>query len=301
MGLKLLRVCSLELDTCVPNKFFEEKIQVDGDWIIKRTGIKNRYYTDMSASEMAVSAVHKLNLTEDESDKIRAVIVTSVTPDLIIPSMAAMVQKKFNISNNCMCFDLNTACSGHAAAVIVAEGLLHAGEKALIVSAEKLSDIINYEDKKSCLLFGDGAAAALYQKTESDFVSINRTYGNDEDLHLLTGGLLEMHGRNIFRFALDKVPEAIRDMLDSADLSLSDMDHVVMHQANMRIIQTVSDMLGINDKVSSNVENYGNTSSASIPILMAEMSLEGKIKSGQKILILGFGGGLTIHAAVIES
>ncbi len=301
MSLKLLRVCTFKPDNCISNEYFKERMQIDSDWIVKRSGIKTRFHSDIPASEMALTVGRKLDLSRDEIEKIRLVIASTVTPDIRIPSFSALLQKELQLSEDCFCVDINTACSGHVSAVILAERILRNGDNALVVSSERLSEIINWEDKKSCVLFGDAAAAVLYRKSDGNFHSIARTYGNNEDLFLEKNGVLHMDGRNVFRFALDKVPRAVNAMFESADISLDDIDHVIFHQANIRIIQTVADTLGVLDKVSTNIENYGNTSSASVPLLMSEMLADGKIKTGQKLLLIGFGGGLSISAAVIES
>lgn len=301
MGLKILRTHCVEAGNRISNKFFEDKSQIDSEWIVRRTGIKSRFYSNMTTSEMAAAAAFGLEITEDELAKIKLIIVTSVTSDIIIPNIASLLQKKLNITNDCMSLDLNTACSGYASATIVAERMLNRGEYALIVSSEKLSDIINWDDKKSCMLFGDGAAAVLYEKTAGNFAAIGKTYGNDKDLYLDSGSVLHMNGRDVFRFALDKVPKAINEMLTAKGMTLEDIDHVVMHQANTRIIDTVGDMLGISDKITSNIAEHGNTSSASIPILLSQMYDAGKIAQGERLLLVGFGGGLSIFAAVVEA
>lgn len=208
-------------------------------------------------------------------------------------------------SKNAVCFDLNAACTGFMVAYNTAQVYIEAGlyKNILIIGAESLSTIIDPTDRGTCILFGDGAGAAVVQAKEGKMIPpIMHSDGvKGEVLYCETGGFLKMDGQEVFKFAVKRVPECINDLLAANDLTIDDIDYFVLHQANKRIIEAAAKRLRAPiEKFPMNMEEYGNTSSASIPILLDEMKQKGMLKAGQKIVMAGFGAGLSWGASLLE-
>ncbi len=276
-------------------------------------GEENNEKLGIEAAEKAVKQAEELISGFDRND-IGVVICTATSAYQSFPAMACMVQTALGLPHTTMAFDMNSACSGFVLGMDIARGLLEGGKKkyALLVGTEQLSRITDYDDRSTCILFGDGAGAAVLKLTghdasDNDFIYAHRAWsdGSDEVLHAHGVGykrepqLMFMDGQPVFKFAVGAMKEGIDTVLDDAGLTMDDIDHVVTHQANARIIaSTVRKYKGAEDKFYVNIDRFGNTSTASIPIALDELNEKGELKSGGKTVIVGFGGGLTWAGAV---
>ena len=233
---------------------------------------------------------------------IDAIFVCTTTSDRVAPTISCMVQKEIG-AVNAFCYDMNAACAGFVFAYNMAVSYMNSGliRTALIVGSEKLSKIVNWKDRGSCILFGDGAGAMVVTATEGPGEMVMHSEGaKGEALECETGAKLSMDGQKVFKFAVKSVPMAITELLGKLRMSKNDIDWYILHQANMRIIESVSKRLDISmDKIPCNIAKMGNTSSASVGILLDEARKNGKIKNGDKIIISGFGAGLTWGAGYI--
>ncbi len=219
------------------------------------------------------------------------------------PSIACLLQERLGLNNNVFAFDLNGACSGFVYALSVARSLLYTSDKryALIIGAEQLSNLIDWKDRTTCILFGDGAGAVVVEKEKKLFCDYQGSEGNEEVLYGLKNDYLHMEGKEVFKFATRVLPMCIEKVLEKASLTKDDIDYFVVHQANERIIRHVYKKMKItSDKFYLNVDEYGNTSAASIPLVLGEMNEKKLLKRGMKILCVGFGAGLTYGANLIE-
>ncbi len=326
-GIKILGMSSFVPQTEITNEDFTKIIDTNDEWITTRTGIKKRHYAMGTQTwEMGLNAAEKaISQSGITAEDIDLIICTTVTPDTLVPSTACKIQRELGISG-CMAFDINGACSGFVYAVDIAHKYLSAGtaRNVLIVSVEILSRIIDYKDRSSCILFGDGAAAAVVSASDSPFYSFLGADGRGADYLRASSvhteknpfydvknipyepvddnnGLLYQDGKEVYKFAVGIMPLAIKTVLEKAGVSIDDVDTIIPHQANIRIIQTAASKLGTpSEKFYMNIENYGNTSSASIPNAFNEAIEKGKIKRGDKIVLVGFGAGLTYGAVYFE-
>ena len=288
-------------------------------WITERTGIKRRHIAENeTVSSLAVCAAKKTLLdAEISADEIGLIIVSTMTPESIMPSTACLVQAAIGAAN-ALCFELNAACSGFVYAYNTAQAYIAAGmyQNILVIGSETLSGIVNWKDRGSCILFGDGAGAAVICAEEGEiFPAVTHSDGakgqvlacesrqqkNWQDKENEKQTYVSMDGQAVFKFAVKKVPEVIGELLQKADLTEKDIDLFVLHQANLRIIESVAKRMKTDlAKFPVNIEEYGNTSSASIPILLDELNKTGRFHKGQKIVLCGFGAGLTWGATLIE-
>lgn len=306
----------------IPNEWFADKIETNSEWIISRTGIKERRFSasDEYTSDLCIKAVQNL-LAENPDitlDGVDFILVGTTTADQVMPSMASQVQNYFNLPNT-GCLDIMAACAGFVYGVILAKGLIAAGthKKILVLGAETLSKFTDYTDRTSCILFGDGAGVALIEP--SDKLKIfNGVTGSDgshgKDLYLSqhatvvngepidANGKIHQNGKVVFKWAVQTMSQKVRELLLINHLELDQLDWVILHSANLRIIEAVASELNYPmDKMLTSIEQFGNTSSASIPLSWDIASKAGKIKPGNKILLLGFGGGLTFAGVIIEA
>ena len=307
------------------NSRLEELVDTSDEWIVKRTGIRERRIAMGKATwEMGLAAAQAAladaGLPGEDLDLI---LVSTVTPDSLTPAVSCVLQDKLGASH-AAALDLNAACSGFVYASDVADSYIRAGKAkhVLVVSTERLSGITDYTDRSTCVLFGDGAGAVVYTASEEP-CGILSTYMRAEGSlgqSLFAGALpsepdpltgdrtipsnyrfLKMAGSDVFRFTATAVPESIDNALSRAGLEAGDIDWFVLHQANLRILKMVTDRYGLDpEKVYVNLDRFGNTSSASIPLCLAEMKEKGLLKPGQTIVASGFGGGLTYGAIVIK-
>lgn len=306
----------------VENERLQEFLETSDEWIRTRTGIERRYISlDENTSDLAVEASKKaLNQAGLSAEDIDLIILATVTPDNFTPSTACIVQDKLGAKNT-WAFDINAACTGFIYALKLGRSLIRSGEakNALIIGAETLSKALNWEDRGSCVLFGDGAGATVLTSTEEDcgIKCVNvKSDGSKGDSLVIQGlplnspfkdgrevseNYINMNGREIFKFATKVMEESIVEILEKENIKIEDIDAIIPHQANLRIIDYVVKRLGIpREKFITNLQNYGNTSGASIPIALCESINEGNLKKGDNIIMVGFGGGLTWGAALIK-
>jgi 3-oxoacyl-[acyl-carrier-protein] synthase-3 len=305
----------------VTNDDLSKLVDTSDEWISSRTGISERRIsegenTSDMCTKVAKGLIEKSGIAPED---IGLIIVATITPDYATPNTASLVQSAIG-AVNAFAFDISAACSGFVFATSIADKYIKAGmcKYAIVIGAETLSKIVNWEDRATCVLFGDGAGGAIMAQSERNCYLAEDMH-SDGSLGLqLTGGetkvrnaysspeepdrrYLEMDGRTIFNFATRKVPKSVQLLLEKAGLTTEDIDWVVPHQANSRIVEVVAKKLGMPmDKFYMNIAEYGNTSAASIPLALAQMSREGLLKKGQKIVLTGFGGGLTWGSAIIE-
>lgn len=305
---------------CITNHDLEKVIDTSDEWITSRTGIKSRYISsDENTSDLGYRAA--LKAIEDakiKADEIDLIIVATFTPDHFTPSCACLIQEKLGLNDaHVMAYDINAACSGFVYAFQIACCMMQEYKCALIIGSETLSKLIDWKDRNTCVLFGDGAGALIVKKEESHhrIEHFAQSIGDNKGI-LQAGGLslseplenieksysyLQMDGSEVFRFAVKAMQDAMEKVVNKAGVEISDIDLIIPHQANIRIIRNVSKRMKIDEeKFYINLDKYGNTSAASVAIAFAQAKEEGYIKPGMKILIVGFGAGFTYGASYIE-
>ncbi|MGI6732180.1 MAG: 3-oxoacyl-ACP synthase III family protein [Anaerovoracaceae bacterium] len=328
MGIGIIGTGKALPELIVDNHQLTKLVDTDDQWIKDRTGIdERRIAVKESALDLAVSASKKA-LKDIDRDSIGLVLVATVTPDMLLPSMAALVKKELGL-NNAIAFDINAACSGFIYGMWTAESLMKnriAGEKsskninrALVIGVERLSRIVNWEDRGTCILFGDGAGSAVLEYDESKNGILGSYIKNYDDItDSLTCGMdyiqtpfaidekkdmfLKMNGTQVFKFAVNAVTEVLDKVLEQTGVTPDEIKFFVPHQANMRIITAAAQRLKQPlEKFQTNIQHTGNVSAASIPMALADLMDSGKVQSGDKIMMVGFGGGLTAGAMLIEA
>ena len=323
IGTRLIGTGSYMPDLKLTNEMLESMVDTNDEWIVKRTGIRERRIAQNTATwELALEAGRRaLEDAALDASELDLIIVGTATPDFFTPSVSCMVQGKLGASK-AMAFDLSAACSGFVYSVDVADSFIRAGKakNVLVICAETLSRIIDYTDRSTCVIFGDGAAAAVFQASEQEgvlttYMRANGTLGECVKAQCLPvedplaqgpravcdHRFLKMAGSDVFRFTASAVPEAIDAVLHQANMTADQIDWFVLHQANVRILQMVTTRYGLDPKkVYVNIDRYGNTSGVSVALCLDEMRKNGQLKAGQHIVISGFGGGLTYGAALIR-
>lgn len=313
----------------VSNNDLSKVIDTNDNWIRTRTGIEKRRITveentSSLGTKAALDALKKGGISPEDLDLI---IVATITPDYFTPSTACVIQRNIK-AYNAFAFDISAACSGFTYGVSIASQFIKGGsvKKALVIGVETLSKLVNWKDRNTCVLFGDGAGSAILTASNEKGI-INIQLGSDgrgaellkcksssltvnsnklkELLNLneddLESKFIEMDGKEIFKFAVKVMTKGIEEVLNGSDLNLEDIKYIIPHQANLRIIEHVAKKLGIDkNKFYINIHNYGNTSAASIPIALAEVDEQGLLKNGDNLILVGFGGGLTWAASLIE-
>ena len=315
-GIKILGTGSSVPNFEVPNDEFSKIIETDDTWITERTGIKTRRFVsgEESSLTLCMDACKKaINAAGINKDDIGLIIVGTCTADYITPSMACLLQGSLALPERTLAFDLNAACSGFVYSLNTAYLMLKSmPEKyALVVGVEVLSRVLDYNDRGSCILFGDGAGAAVISlSNESPFVFDYGSIGGAECLNIpmayqidnpFTGKkgdthaqVVNINGNEVYRFVQDVFPKSAVEVFKMAGIQPEDIDHYVCHQANLRMIVTSAKKLGVPlDKFFVNIDKYGNTSAASVGIALDELIRSDSLKRGQKIMLAGFGGGLT--------
>lgn len=328
-GIKILGVGKCAPENIATNEDFSKIVDTNDEWISSRTGIKTRHITSGEptyhlAANAAKQAVERARISPTD---IGLIIATTITPDYYTPSCACMVQRELGASGG-MAIDVNCACSGFAYGFDMAKRYLQTDSDlkyALVVSAEELSKITDYTDRATCVLFGDGAAAVVLEKKEDTLYSsflgadgngakflmaknvtgtnpfVREALEIDDMMPEGNGRYLYQDGKEVYKFATRILPFAVQECCKKAGIEVSDIDVIVPHQANFRIIETAAKNLGISmDKFFLNLDKYGNTSSASIPLAFCEAVEEGRIKRGDKVCFVGFGAGLTYAGIIIE-
>lgn len=304
------------------NHDLEKMIDTSDEWITTRTGIKERRIASEGEASSDLGAKAALKALEDakvDPAEIDAIVVATLSPDHIFPATACIIQEKIG-AVKAAAFDLSAGCSGFVYALAVAYGLVQTGlEKVLVIGAETISRFVNWQDRSTCVLFGDGAGAVVLGRVERGGIlgfDLGADGSGHSILNIPVGGSREpitpenlaqnrhylyMVGSEVFRFAVRTVPRTSRKALKKAGLEVGDVDWLIPHQANTRIIDAAVNLMGIeSEKVVVNLDKYGNTSAASIPIAWAEAAEDGRIKRGDKLLLVGFGAGLTWASMVIE-
>ncbi len=308
-------------DRRLTNNDLEKMVDTSDEWITRRTGVKERRISqkDEFASDMAIKAVEDLMRKNDvKIDDVDMIIVTTFTPDHFSPTVSALVQGHFDI-HGAGTMDIAAGCTGFTYALCVADSLITAGnfKKILVIASETISKVVDYEDRNTCILFGDAAVAALLEESKGKGCFIASNFTSDGKLaenvycsnlsDKINGTLVTKHrlfnqeGKFLYEYVLKNVPSGITSLLNKENLSLDDIDWFVPHSANLRMIEAICKKLGypIEKTLISN-DYYGNTSSASIPLAIYLGIDENKVKKGDKLLLYGFGGGLTHGGVVVE-
>lgn len=300
----------------VTNFDLEKTIDTNDEWIRSRTGITQRYiaaddeFTSHLGYKAALAAIDNANISKDEID---LVITCTNTPDNSFPSTANKIQGYLNLAN-VPSFDLQAICSGFIYGLQTADSMIKSGKykTVLLVCADKMSSILDWQDRKTCVLFGDGAGAVILQRTESDCGVLDCEIFSDGTLGdiLYTdggvssngkSGVVQMLGQEVFKKAVEKMSESVSNILKKNHLSISDVTYIVPHQANLRIINNMINQFGIDSsKVVVTIDKHANCSAASIPLALAELQLTKNIKSGDILVFTAFGAGATWGAAIVR-
>lgn len=289
----------------VTNDDLAKSLDTSDDWIVERTGIKERRIgtsTTDSATHAAEAAIARAGI--DRSD-IDLLVLATTTPDRMVPATASGLQHRLGLT--CAAFDLNAACSGFVYAVLAGRGFLQQGfDTALVVGADTLSRITDWEDRNTAVLFGDGAGAVILQACDGREDSILswslKSDGSLEDLlYCDLGGKMQMNGREVYRRAVRIMVDTTNEVLEGASLSADDIDVVIPHQANIRIIEAACERLGIPSERAVEVLSFsGNTSAATVPLALVEAAEKGRLARGDRALLVGFGAGMTAAATIIR-
>ena len=308
-GLKIVSTGRALPAKVVTNDDMSKLVETSDEWIATRTGIRTRHFcAGETQADLAEQAARRaLERGKVDVGDLCACIVATVTPDCSAPTSACLLQQRLDLPEDIPCFDMNVGCTGFIYALQVARGfLLQSGRPcALVIGAEALSRITDFTDRGTCVLFGDGAGAAVVTLADSPYACTLGARGDAEAIFIEGPGperpYIHMDGQKVFRFAVEAVPHCIHVLLEETGLGLEDIDWFVPHQANKRIIDHVAKKLKVpNEKFYQNMMRYGNTSAASIPIALDEMAEQGLLKKGQKVLCVGFGAGLTWGGALLE-
>jgi 3-oxoacyl-[acyl-carrier-protein] synthase-3 len=317
------------IGSCVPEKILtnfdlEKMVETSDEWIKTRTGIEQRRIAgdDEATSDLAFKAAQKaLEDADMTPDEIDLIVVATISPDMYTPSTACIVQAKLGASR-AAAFDINAACTGFAYGITVASQFILTGYygNALVIGADKLSSIVDWKDRSTCILFGDGAGAVVLKTVENGYGILSTNIGADGTLGMsLTAPschisleekekrnsensrTIRMDGSEVFKFAVRVLVNATNNALEDLNLKIDDVDLIVPHQANIRIIDAAAKRLGVSsEKIYSNISRFGNMSAASIPIALDDAVREGRIKKGDLLVLVGFGGGLTWGSAVVK-
>ena len=306
------------------NADLSRMVNTTDDWITTRTGIKERRIAakDETTSDMAAKAALKaIGQAKISPKEINLILVATATPDMLFPATACFVQKKIG-ATNAACLDVSAACAGFLFALEIAQQFItsHTHDTVLVIGAEKLTSITNWTDRNTCVLFGDGAGAAILRHRGSAHGVISTHIGSDgqyTDILFMPGGgsrcpitrenvdlnlqTIHMMGKEVYKQAVTAMLNAAKKVLTQAGLSIEDIACVIPHQANARIIEAIADRLGISrDKMFVNLDRYGNTSAAAVAIALDEANRTGRIKPGDYVLMVVFGGGLTWASTLLE-
>lgn len=324
MGIKITGLGIHLPDKILDNKYFESILDTSDQWITERTGIKHRYFSsnEEAASDLAypacLEAIEKAKISRDD---IELIIVTTVTPDYMFPTTACVLQDKLGLKPT-PSFDLLAGCTGFIYAAEIARNFIETKryKTILVVSVEELSKILDLEDRNTAVLFGDGAAAAIFQEIEGESGIISSYISADGSKHqnliMPAGGsrypasietinkrmhYIKMDGKAVFRDAVSMMIKSIKEALQKANLKKEDIDLFIPHQANIRIIEAIAKYLELDkEKVYITVDKYANISAATIPIALYDAEKNGVIKKGMKVLLTAFGAGFTFGAIILQ-
>lgn len=328
MGIKIIGTGMYVPDIIVTNDDLATIVDTSDEWITQRTGIKTRHLTDgeltfQMGAKAAKEAITNAGISTDDIDMI---LGTTMTPDCFTPSMACLVGYELNI-NNAVCMDINAACTGYVYALDTARAFLETGlyKNILIVSSEVVSRAIDYSDRATCVLFGDGAGATVVTKSDGLYAS---SLGGDPtgalklyaklpapkhpfkngtsdwgkpEVNAYMDEAISMEGDEIFKFATTVIPKAVKDVVEKAGITLEQLNMIIPHQANVRILLSANKRLKMPiEKFYVGIEEYGNISSACIPLAIHKLIKENRVHSGDKVCVVGFGAGLTYGSVVFE-
>jgi 3-oxoacyl-[acyl-carrier-protein] synthase-3 len=292
-------------------------IETSDDWIVARTGIRARHFAapEVACSDMALDAArHALKAAGLEASDIDLIIVATSTPDMVFPSTACILQNKLGAAG-CPAFDVQAVCSGFVYALTVADAMIRAGtaQRALVVGSEIFSRLLDFNDRTTCVLFGDGAGAVVLEASDTPGILASDLHADGRHVGILcvpghvSGGqvsglpLLTMDGPAVFKLAVGVLESAARAALDKAGLTEADIDWLIPHQANIRIMQGTARKLKLStDKMVVTVDQHGNTSAASIPLALDHAVRSGQVKLGETVLLEGVGGGFTWGAVLLK-
>ncbi len=305
----------------VGNAAFERRLDTTADWITSRTGIRERRFSsdDELTSDLAVEAVRDLERNRGTGvGDTDFVIVATSSPDQVIPSTASQVQYKLDLAG-AGAVDVSGACAGFTYALMLGQGLVAAGShrQVLVIGAEAMSRVVDFNDRSTCVLFGDGAGAVLVEPARAgapSFVAVSGTAGaHGRELYLaanndringdrvLADGRLHQNGRFVFRWVVENVPRRVEELLQRNGLALDQIDWFIPHSANMRMLEAIGDELGLGaGRTLESVRECGNTSTASIPLAWQRGIADGRVKPGDRLVLMGFGGGMTYAGLVVE-
>lgn len=302
------------------NNDLARMVDTSDEWIRERTGVVQRHIAEENEDTVTMASRAAQRALEDadmKAEEIDLIIVATISPTEIMPCVACGVQEKLG-AENATCFDLNGACTGSLLALNTAQAYLSQGiyQTALVIGAEKLSALTDWTDRGTCILFGDGAGAVVLKAEESGrYAQVTQSIGKKGGALTLRSRnqiqyetdpkaketYIQMNGKEVFTFAVSKVPEAVKNLLSREKIPCEDIRYYLLHQANERIIRSAARRIGEDiSKFPMNMDEYGNTSSASLLILLDEVKKSGKLQRGDKLVLAGFGGGLTYGASLIE-
>jgi 3-oxoacyl-[acyl-carrier-protein] synthase III len=292
-------------------------IETSDQWIVERTGIRARHFaaSDVGSSELAVQAARRaLEAADLDAARIDLIIVATSTPDMVFPSTACLVQQKLGVAG-CAAFDVQAVCSGFVYALTVADSMIRTGAatKALVIGAEVFSRILDFKDRGTCVLFGDGAGAVVLEASETPGILASELHADGRHVDILcvpgnvAGGqvlgdpVLKMDGPAVFKLAVSVLYDVANLVLEKAGRSVADVDWLIPHQANIRILQSTAKRLKLPlEKLIVTVDQHGNTSAASIPLALDEAVRSGKIQPGDTVMLEGVGGGFTWGAVLLD-
>jgi len=319
MKAKIIGVGSCVPPKVISNDDLSKLVDTSDAWIRERTGIMERRVSDdaTATSDLAVLAAERaLTSAKISPEEIELILTCTCSPDMLFPSVACILQDKLKVKN-AACFDLSAACSGFNYGLAVASSLIESGmyKKVLLVGADTLTKYLDWTDRGTCILFGDGAGAVVLEATQenkgiiANFLKAEGHLGHNlimpgggtRDPEQRNGRFIKMDGKEVFKFAVRALETSVKEVLKIAKKEVSDIDLLIPHQANIRIIDHVVKKMGLpKEKVYVNLQKYGNTSAASVPIALDEALAEGKIKSGDLLVFSGFGAGLTYGANLVR-
>lgn len=309
-GLKFISTGRAIPEKVVTNDDMSRIVDTSDEWIRTRTGIAQRHFcTRENAASLAVSAARQaLERAGISPEEIGVCAAATVTPQYASPANACLIQAALGLAEDTPCFDLSAGCTGFLYGLEVMRGMLTISPKryALLVGGEELSRVMDMTDRSTCVLFGDGAGAAVLALEENAlWAATLGTRGNPDILSVDAVGkgpsYIHMDGQGVYRFAVEVIPHCAKELLAQTGLTLEQVDWIVPHQANRRIVETAAKRLHLGmDKFFLNIDRYGNTSAASIPIALDEMVQEGLLRKGQKVMAIAFGAGLTWGGALFE-
>lgn len=309
-GLRLIGAGKALPSRILDNEAMTQYVETSDEWITTRTGIRQRYFCGEGENTTTLAIEAAKNALADsgvDKSEIGCLLVATSSGEYAMPSTACLVHQALELPQDIPVMDLGAACAGFLYAVDTARALLmaHGGKYAIVIGAEQMSHVLDMTDRNTCVLFGDGAGAAvLALEEDAEYYSV---VGSRGDLAIQVGGPLRdihmtMDGQSVFRFAVSTLPMCVDKLLEKSGLTLEDVDWVVCHQANQRIIDASIRRLGVPaEKFYKNLDRFANTSAASVPLAIAEMKESGKLVSGQRVIMVGFGGGLTWAGVMLKA